>query len=150
VRLSIIIVAVLAGAAFIGPAAQAIEPDGFMSQAEIEALVSGQTFDGEFEDGARWREAYHADGSLDYDAHGSHWVGDWHASGEMFCTFYRGLTSGGCYYVRQVSQNCYHFFIAGFGMDEPSLNRSGEDRKKWYARGYRASTPSTCPSVGVS
>lgn len=149
-RLTIAIVVLLAGFAAGIRVATAIEPGGFMGQAEIEALVSGQTFDGEFEDGARWREAYHADGTLDYDAHGRHWVGDWHASDEMFCTFYRGLTSGGCYYIRQVSQNCYHFFIAGFGMDEPTLNRSAEDRQKWYARGYRTSTVSTCPSVGVS
>lgn len=149
-RLSLLIAALVVWTTLGIPTATAIEPDGFMGQSEIEALVSGQTFDGEFEDGARWREAYHADGSLDYDAHGSHWVGDWHASGEMFCTFYRGLTSGGCYYIRQVSQNCFHFFIAGFGMDEPTLNRTVEDRQKWYARGYRTNAVSTCPSVGVS
>lgn len=130
--------------------ASALEPGGFMSRDQIEALVKGQDFAGEFEDATPWREAYHADGTLDYEARGEHWAGDWHVSGEMFCTFYRGVTSGGCWYVRQVSDNCYHFFIAGFGIDEPTLNRSAEDREKWYARGYRTDASSTCPSAGVS
>lgn len=128
----------------------ALEPTGFMSGPEIDALVRGQEFAGEFEDATPWREAYRADGTSDYESRGDRWAGDWHVSGEMFCTFYRGVTSGGCWYVRQVSDNCYHFFIAGFGIDEPTLNRSAEDREKWYARGYRTTAPSTCPSAGVS
>ncbi|MFO1170146.1 MAG: hypothetical protein U1E49_04170 [Hyphomicrobiaceae bacterium] len=145
---SLEIAAVLLLAA-VAPAA-ALEPAGFMSGPEIDALVRGQEFAGEFEDGTPWREAYRADGTSDYESRGERWAGDWHVSGEMFCTFYRGVTSGGCWYVRQVSDNCYHFFIAGFGVDEPTLNRSAEDREKWYARGYRKNAGSTCPSAGVS
>jgi hypothetical protein len=130
--------------------ASAIEPDGFFGEAEIRNLVSGYTFEGEFVDSVKWREAYHADGSLDYDAHGSHWVGDWHADGELFCTFYRGVIDGGCYLVRQVSSNCFYFYVAGVGVDQPRMSRGIEDRQNWYARGFRTDAVSTCPDQAVS
>ena len=133
-----------------GAPAVALEPSGFMSGPQIEALVRGQDFAGEFYDEKPWREAYHADNTSDYNAHGAHFAGDWHVSGQMFCTFYRGVTSGGCWYVRQVSDNCYQFFTAGVGMDEPSLDRGSEDRENWFARGSRMSAPSTCPTLRVS
>ena len=88
-----------------------------------------------------WREAYRADGTSDYESRGERWAGDWHVSGEMFCTFYRGVTSGGCWYVRQVSDNCYHFFIAGFGIDvviiQPGLIKTGFGDAAVARRGAR-------------
>lgn len=131
-------------------AAPAIEPDGFFGEAEIRNLVSGFTFEGEFRDSVKWREAYHTGGTLDYDAHGSHWIGDWHADGELFCTFYRGVIDGGCYLVRQMSSNCFYFYVAGFGIDQPSMSRAGEDRANWYARGWRTNAASTCHEPKLS
>jgi hypothetical protein len=131
-------------------AADAIEPDGFFGETDIRNLVSGLTFEGEFNDGVKWREAYHTNGTLDYDAHGSHWGGDWHADGELFCTFYRGVIDGGCYLVRQVSSNCYYFYVAGVGIDQPNMVRGVEDRKNWYARGWRIDGASTCTDQAVS
>ncbi len=133
-----------------GSTASAVEPDGFFGETEIRDLVSGTTFEGEFVDGVKWREAYHTDGSLDYDAHNAHWVGDWHADGELFCTFYRGVIEGGCYLVRQMSANCYYFYVAGVGIDQPRMSRGIEDRQNWYARGWRKNAVSTCPDQAVS
>lgn len=142
-------VAVLAGVAFAGTAF-AVDKDGFFGEAEIRDLVSGVTFDGEFFDGVKWREAYHTDGTLLYESRGETWVGDWHADGELFCTFYRGETNGGCWLVRQLSANCFNFYVAGIGPDQPSMARGTEDRQNWYARGWRNTAASTCPDQAVS
>ncbi|MEZ5922782.1 MAG: hypothetical protein R3D57_00185 [Hyphomicrobiaceae bacterium] len=131
-------------------AASALDQDGFFGEDEIRQLVSGITFEGDFTDGVKWREAYHTDGSLAYESRGSSWIGDWHADGELFCTFYRGVIDGGCYLVRQVSNNCFYFYVAGVGLDQPSMTRSVEDRKTWYARGWRTNAASTCPDQAVS
>ena len=130
-------------------AALAVDTDGFFGEAEIKTLVSGVQFEGEFFDGAKWREAYHTDGTLFYESRGESWVGDWSADGELFCTFYRGATNGGCWLVREMSANCYYFYVAGIGADQQSMSGT-EDRENWYARGWRSNTVSTCPDQSVS
>lgn len=127
-----------------GSIASAVDQDGFFGEAEIKSLVSGVTFDGEFDDGVKWREAYHADGTLFYESRGESWVGDWHADGKLFCTFYRGATNGGCWLVRQMSANCFYFYVAGIGPDQPTMSTGVEDRENWYARGWRTNAPQTC------
>ena len=82
-----------------------------------------------------------ADGTLLYEARGESWVGDWHVDGELFCTFYRGVSMAAAGSSGRLSANCYYFYVAGIGIDQPTMSRGAEDRENWYARGWRTNAP---------
>ena len=93
----------------------------WMSNAELTATFGGQNIVGEYENGETFQETYAADGAVSYrDAL---------------------RTSGGCYRVRQASENCFEFHFVARTAAEAEKNPRTPD---WTARGWFPDKPRTC------
>jgi hypothetical protein len=144
---------VCSGAAAIGPPTEeAASP--WMSEEAMRAAFIGNTLDGHYGNGLSWSESYFDGGRLAYLEPRRSAVGDWSFRGAVFCTFYDNepsgeALSGGCWRAIAVGTNCYEFYLAATGRDEP-LEGEGQDGGRWSARGWRRGEPATCqgkPSV---
>jgi hypothetical protein len=128
-------------------------PGVWMSEQAMRTAFIGKTLDGHYGDGATWTETYFDNGRLDYRERDRRAVGDWSFRGHVFCTFYdpaqpRALT-GGCWTAIKSGANCYEFYLASLGREDP-VDEDGGPIRRWNARGWRQGEPSTCsdkPSV---
>jgi hypothetical protein len=91
------------------PPPNAIAP--WMTEGAIRATFAGKTIQGHYANGTAFTEEYRADGAIDYREHDKTQAGHWSLQGNAFCTIYHRWATGGCYRVRQVSDNCYEFFF---------------------------------------
>jgi hypothetical protein len=127
-------------------AANAPAPGAWMDGPALAQAFGGETLAGFYGDGRWFRESYFASGRLDYTDAAHHEDGNWSVAGNVFCTFYRGMT-GGCFRVERAGENCFRFyFAANAGEGAPP----GEGASSFVGTGWRASRASTCapgPSV---
>lgn len=79
-----------------------------MDAATLEATFSGMSLIGVYDDGTWFSEIYAPDGSISYVDEQGHWFGEWHVSGNQFCTDYEGI-NGVCLTAERISENCYFF-----------------------------------------
>jgi hypothetical protein len=126
-----------------------------MTEEAMRTAFIGKTLDGHYGDGTTWTEAYLDSGRLDYREGNKRAAGDWSFRGHVFCTFYdppllRPPLAGGCWTAIKSGANCYEFYLASLGRDEPVDEEGGGPIRRWNARGWRQGEPSTCqdkPSV---
>lgn len=115
-----------------------------MSNERLQAAFSGQTILGQYADGRAFREQFATDGSLDYveKAPPRHLRGHWSIIKQRFCTIYANSGTGGCYRVRQVSDNCFEFYFEW--RTEAEVRQSTPRQPTWTARAWRSTHISTC------
>jgi hypothetical protein len=124
------------------PNAQAI--DFWLKENELRSSLTGATIAGQYVDARSFRERYNADGSLSYSetAGNRKLSGRWSIVRHRFCTIYDQSETGGCYRVRQISDNCFEFF---FDTRTVAEARSSTLRNpNWTARAWRTDRISTC------
>jgi hypothetical protein len=113
----------------------------WMSNAELTATFGGQNIVGEYENGETFQETYAADGAVSYRDALRTSGGRWSVGAGSFCTIYDGDPSGGCYRVRQASENCFEFHFVARTAAEAEKNPRTPD---WTARGWFPDKPRTC------
>jgi len=119
----------------------------------MRAAFIGKTLDGHYGNGVTWTESYFGNGRLDYREPLRRAVGDWYFRGHVFCTFYdreEPAMAGGCWTAIKTGSNCYEFYLASPGRDDPIEDDTQGLTRRWNARGWRQGEPSTCqdrPSV---
>ncbi len=113
----------------------------WMSDAEMTATFGGRSIAGEYENGDTFHETYAEDGSVSYRDALRTSDGQWSVRAGTFCTIYDGDPSGGCYRVRQASENCFEFhFVARTAAEAEKDPRTPD----WTARGWIPDRPRTC------
>lgn len=137
--------AVLALVAMTQPSA-AIEP--WMDENSMRAAFAGKTIQGHYASGKAFTEVYLADGGIEYREKGIEYRGHWSLQAGSFCTIYHSDPTGGCYQVRQVSENCYEFYF----VTRTEMQAAERDlgRPAWTARAAVSDRDATCnekPSV---
>jgi hypothetical protein len=123
------------------PAASSGGDGGWMSDARLVATFTGRSIDGEYEDGDTFHESYAADGTVAYRDKRRTSGGKWSVRSGTFCTIYDDDPSGGCYRVRQESENCFEFHFVARTEAEAEKDPRKPD---WTARGWFPDKPSTC------
>ena len=135
----------LALAALLLPA-NAIE--SWMPETAMQTAFGGKTIQGQYASGRSFTETYKADGSIAYTEKDVAYHGHWSLQAGTFCTIYDTDPTGGCYSVRQVSDNCYEFYFVARTEDEAA--NEGPGAPKWTARAAVSDRDPTCnekPSV---
>jgi hypothetical protein len=118
-----------------------------MDEAAMKSAFGGKTIQGQYASGKAFTEVYRADGSIEYRERGVEYRGHWSLQAGTFCTIYHSDPTGGCYQVRQVSQNCYEFYFVARTEEQANSDPS---RPAWTARAAVADRDATCsdkPSV---
>ena len=118
--------------------------DFWLKENELRSGLGGATIDGQYVDARSFREHYNVDGSLNYEepVGNPKLGGRWSIVRDRFCTIYDQSDTGGCYRVRQVSDNCFEFFFDSRTVAEA---RSSTLRNPtWTARAWRTDRVSTC------
>ncbi len=126
--------------------AEAGEP--WMDEAAMTAAFAGKTLQGNYASGKTFSEIYKADGAIEYHEKGVEFHGHWSLQAGTFCTIYHGDPKGGCYSVRQVSENCYEFYFVA--RTEAEAAAGDPKRPLWTARAAVSDRDATCtdrPSV---
>lgn len=128
------------------PAARSMEP--WMDEAAIRATFGNKTIQGNYASGKAFTETYKADGTIEYHERGIDYRGHWSLQAGTFCTIYHSDPTGGCYQVRQVSDNCYEFYFVS--RTEAQAAERDLSRPAWTARAAVSDRDATCadkPSV---
>jgi hypothetical protein len=122
--------------------------DAWMDDNGLRAAFAGKTIQGHYASGKAFTEIYQGDGAIEYRERGIEYRGHWSLQAGSFCTIYHGDPTGGCYRVRQVSDNCYEFyFVARTEVEAAERDLS---RPAWTARAAVSDRDATCadrPSV---
>ncbi|MFT5508833.1 MAG: hypothetical protein ACI89J_001910 [Hyphomicrobiaceae bacterium] len=118
--------------------------DIWLKENELRSGLGGATIDGQYVDARGFREHYNADGSLNYEepVGNAKLGGRWSIVRDRFCTIYDQSETGGCYRVRQVSDNCFEFFFDTRTVAE--AQSSTLRNPTWTARAWRTDRVSTC------
>jgi len=122
--------------------------EAWMDEGAMRAAFAGKSIQGHYASGKAFTETYLADGSIDYREKGIEYRGHWSLQAGSFCTIYHSDPTGGCYRVRQVSENCYEFYF----VTRTEIQAAERDfgRPTWTARAAVADRDATCtdrPSV---
>ena len=126
----------------------AVAIESWMDEGAIRAAFSGKTIQGNYASGKAFTENYGADGAIDYRERGIEYRGHWSIQAGSFCTIYHTDPTGGCYSVRQVSENCYEFYYVT--RTEAQAAEGDLGRPAWTARAAVSDRDATCtdrPSV---
>lgn len=122
-------------------AAEVMAAPGWMPDAELSATFGGRTIAGEYEDGETFEETFASDGAVSYRDRQRSSAGKWSVRAGTFCTIYDDDPAGGCYRVRQASDNCFEFhFVARTALEAERDPR----RPDWTARAWFPDKPKTC------
>ena len=121
----------------------ALAKRAWMTNAELRTAFSGKTIEGVYRDGRTFKEAYRANGTLDYDEGSRHLTGHWSVINGTFCTIYDGSASGGCFRVHRLSANCFEFYFQSRDEAQAADPKPG-DRPSWTAQAWRTSALATC------
>ena len=114
----------------------------------MRAAFGGKTIQGYYASGKAFTEIYLADGRIEYRETGIEYRGHWSLQAGRFCTIYHSDPTGGCYQVRQVSENCYEFYFVT--RTEVQAAERDLGRPAWTARAAVSDRDATCsdkPSV---
>jgi len=117
----------------------------WMTEPELKTAFSGRTIEGAYANGVKFIESYAASGSLDYAEPRRKLTGRWSTAGDTFCTIYTGDQTGGCFRVRQVSDNCFEFYFAA--RDEAEAESAPAEKPSWTARAWRTDAAATCRAL---
>jgi hypothetical protein len=120
----------------------------WLSGADILRRFRNATLEGRYASGKAFVERYDANGRLSYAEEGLTIGGHWSVTAGTLCTIYDEDTTGGCYRVARVDQNCYEFYFVS-RTEETAPGPTG-GRPRWTARGALRGQPSACrddPSV---
>lgn len=112
----------------------------WMSDADLKTAFSGKTIAGLYPNGRGFVETYHKGGRVVYRDQFRRVTGRWSVHANSFCTIYQGDASGGCYSVRQLSENCFEFYF--ISQSESERQRPGDPT--WTAQAWISENPSTC------
>lgn len=124
----------------------AIEP--WMDEGSIRSAFAGKSIQGHYASGKAFTESYLAGGGIEYREKGIEYRGHWSLQAGSFCTIYHSDPTGGCYQVRQVSENCYEFYFVT--RTEVQAAEKDLGRPAWTARAAVSDRDATCnekPSV---
>jgi len=113
----------------------------WMSDADLGRVFGGAEIDGHYASGRTFAENYKASGRLEYREASRSSGGRWSVQSGTFCTIYDGDTSGGCYRVKQVGQNCFEFYFVARTEERA---RVSPNRPSWTARAWLRTRPVTC------
>ena len=122
--------------------------EAWMDETSMRAAFGGKTIQGHYASGKAFTEIYLADGGIEYREKGIEYRGHWSLKAGSFCTIYHSDPTGGCYQVRQVSDNCYEFYFVTRTEAEAAEKDLG--RPAWTARAAVSDRDATCsdkPSV---
>jgi hypothetical protein len=114
----------------------------WMAESELSGTFGGKTIQGHYASGAQFTEIYRADGGIEYRERSRQYAGHWSVQAGTFCTIYQSDPTGGCYRVRQVSENCYEFYYVA--RTEFDAANDVTIRPSWTARAAVADRPATC------
>lgn len=114
----------------------------WLSNAEIEAALSGKTIDGRYASGRAFSERYAPDGRVQYMEAGATIGGHWSVTSGTLCTIYDNDPAGGCFRVSRVSENCFEFFFAA--RTEEAARAPNGGPPLWTARGSVNGEASAC------
>ena len=117
----------------------------WLSNAEIETALKGQTLEGVYATGRRFTERYHADGRVEYTENGVSMEGHWSATADTLCTIYDSDPSGGCFRVAPSGQNCLEFYFVT--RDEATAPGPPGKKPDWTARGMVGGEVEACPEI---
>ena len=127
----------------------AVQPTSpWMDDGALTAAFSGKTIQGHYGSGKAFTETYASTGSIEYKEAKVAYRGHWSVQAGSFCTIYHGDPTGGCYQVRQVSDNCYEFYFVT--RTEAQAAVGDLNRPSWTARAAVSDRDATCtdrPSV---
>lgn len=131
---------------FVLPAIAAGEP--WMNETAMQSAFAGKTIQGQYASGKSFVETYKEGGAIAYAERDVAYQGHWSLQGGTFCTIYDTDPTGGCFQVRQVSDNCYEFYFVARTEQEAAVDGPGPP--KWTARASVSDRDPTCaekPSV---
>ena len=114
----------------------------WMDDTALNKAFAGKTIQGNYATGKSFTETYTADGAIEYKEKTVEYHGHWSLQAGAFCTIYHGDPSGGCYQVRQVSDNCYEFYFVTRTEAEAAVGDIG--RPSWTARAAISDRDATC------
>lgn len=135
-------IALLVAGIAIPMAATADPSPVWLSNAEIEAALSGKTIDGRYASGRAFSERYASDGRVQYMEAGATIGGRWSVTSGTLCTIYDNDPAGGCFRVSRVSENCFEFFFAA--RTEEAVRAPNGGPPLWTARGSVNGEASAC------
>ena len=122
--------------------APASAEDSWMSEDALKAAFASKTIQGHYASGKAFTETYTADGTIAYQERSVAYHGHWSLQAGTFCTIYDTDPTGGCYQVKQISDNCYEFyFVARTEAEAASL---GPGVPSWTARAAVSDRDATC------
>ncbi|WP_273890627.1 hypothetical protein, partial [Serratia marcescens] len=81
------------------------------SEDALKVAFANKTIQGLYASGRAFTETYKADGAISYQERNVDYRGHWSLQAGTFCTIYDSDPTGGCYQVKQVSDNCYEFYF---------------------------------------
>ena len=114
----------------------------WMDEAALTAAFAGKTIQGHYASGKAFTETYFAHGGIDYVEQTRQFGGHWSVQGRAFCTIYHRDSTGGCYLVGQVGENCYEFYYVARTEFEAANNLMIPP--SWTARAAVSDRTSTC------
>lgn len=138
----------LAAFFLLGAGAAVPAAEDWMADEAMRAAFGGKTIQGQYASGKPFTESYLADGGIQYQEKGITYSGHWSVQAGNFCTIYNTDPTGGCYQVRQVSENCYEFYFVSRTEEQAAAGDLG--RPAWTARAAVSDRDATCsdkPSV---
>jgi hypothetical protein len=127
--------------AFATTTAMAAAP-AWMGEADIRAAFAGTTIEGVYASGETFVESYMANGRINYVEARRQLTGQWSVVNAQFCTIYDVSSTGGCFRVSRLGDNCFEFFFQA--RDEQRAASPELDKPSWTAQGWRKGEPATC------
>jgi len=115
---------------------------GWMSEAAMRVAFADKTIQGQYGSGRSFTETYRADGGISYEERDVAYHGHWSLQAGTFCTIYDTDPTGGCFQVRQVSDNCYEFYFVA--RTEQQAAEQGPGKPSWTARAAVSDRDATC------
>ena len=137
--LSLILPLLAAAAALVVPA---VADDGWMSEEAMKAAFANKTIQGLYATGKAFTETYGADGGISYREKSVDYHGHWSLQAGTFCTIYDADAAGGCFQVKQVSDNCYEFYFVA--RTEAEAAQFGPGVPSWTARAAVSDRDASC------
>lgn len=134
-------IARITGVTAIMISAAAAAGDPWMNEADLAATFTGATLEGKYGSGRSFSEVYLKDGSLEYREAAATIAGKWTLEAGAFCTIYDNDSSGGCYRVKKVADNCYEFHFVARTKQQAHAR---PERPSWTARGSIVGKPGNC------
>lgn len=131
-------------AAYLGAVLLVAVAGPWMRDAEIEAAFKGKTIEGVYASGLPFTETYAEGGHTNYSEPTRELTGRWSIVSGSFCTLYDDASSGGCFKVRRIGDNCFEFFVNALSEAEAATD---PEPAGWTARGWRKGERASCDNV---